>query len=91
MGDQTLTLRKAWDVYDTWNEDPRVEFYPERRGIDAVFRYATEPFAGKQASKWAGDCYLLAYAKHTQAALVTFDTALHIHARKQGYPAIIPG
>ena len=25
MGDQTLTLRKAWGVYDRWLEDPRVE------------------------------------------------------------------
>lgn len=22
MGDQTLTLRKAWNVYDRWLEDP---------------------------------------------------------------------
>ena len=28
MGDQTLTLRKAWGVYDRWLEDSRVEFYP---------------------------------------------------------------
>jgi hypothetical protein len=31
MGDQTLTLRKAWGVYDRWLEDPRVEMYPEPR------------------------------------------------------------
>ena len=32
MGDETLTLRQAWSVYDRWLEDPRVEFYPEPRG-----------------------------------------------------------
>ncbi len=91
MGEQTLTLRKAWTVYDRWLEDPRVEFYPEPRGIDAVFRQTTEPFQTKQASKWVGDCYLLAYAKQSQAVLVTFDTGLHATARKQGHSAVIPG
>jgi toxin-antitoxin system PIN domain toxin len=90
MGEQTLTIRKAWSLYDRWLEDPRVEFYPEPRGMDLVFREATAPFAGKQASKWVGDCYLLAYAKHIQALLVTFDAALHALARKQGHPAITP-
>jgi predicted nucleic acid-binding protein len=41
LGEQTLTLRKAWSVYDRWLADPRVEFYPEPRGVDAEFREAT--------------------------------------------------
>jgi uncharacterized protein len=90
MGDQTLTLRKAWAVYDRWLDDPRVEFHSEGRGIEAMFRETTEPFAAKPASKWVGDCYLLAYARHSQATLVTFDTALRAHARRLGYPAIMP-
>ncbi len=45
----------------------------------------------KPASKWVGDCYLLAYAKHCQAPLVTFDTALHALARKQDHFSVIPG
>ena len=91
MGEQTLTLRKAWGVYDRWLNDPRVEFYPEPRGLDTGFREATAPFAGKAASKWVGDCYLLAYARQSQAALVTFDKALFDLARKEGYSAVIPG
>ncbi len=91
MGEQTLTLRKAWAVYDRWLRDPRVEFYPEPRGIDSTFRQTTEPFAAKQGSKWIGDCYLLAYAADSQAVLVTFDKALHVQARKQGYAAVMPG
>jgi toxin-antitoxin system PIN domain toxin len=91
MGEQTLTLRKAWSVYDRWLNDPRVEFYPEPRGLEAGFREATAPFAGKAASKWVGDCYLLAYAKHSHAALVTFDRALYDLAGKQDYPAVVPG
>ena len=91
MGEQTLTLRKAWGVYDRWLSDPRVEFYPEPRDLDAAFRDTTAPFAGKAASKWVGDCYLLAYAKQSHAALVTFDRALYDLACKQGHSAIIPG
>ena len=91
MGDETLTLHKAWAVYDRWLKDPRVEFYPEPRNVDAAFRRATEQFAGKTASKWVGDCWLLAYAEATQARLVTFDQALCEFARKQGNRAVIPG
>jgi len=67
-----------------------VEFYPEPRGIDVVFRETMVPFASQPASKWVGDCYLLAYAKHIHAALVTFDTALHALAHKQVHRAIMP-
>jgi hypothetical protein len=90
MGEETLTLRKAWGVYDRWLEDPRVEFYPEPRGLDAGFRQATASFAGKAASKMVGDCYLLAYARHSHAVLVTFDRVLGRLARKQGCAAVIP-
>jgi uncharacterized protein len=90
MGDQTLILRKAWGVYDRWLDDPRVEFYPEPRSVDAWLRQALEPFAAKPASKWVGDCWLLAFAMGTQATLVTFDRALCEFARKQGHPAVIP-
>ncbi|MBV8072646.1 MAG: hypothetical protein JO270_22270 [Acidobacteriaceae bacterium] len=90
MGKETLTMRGAWRVYDQWLEDPRVEFYPEPRGIEAALRTITEPFAGKHAYKWVGDCYLLAYAKHSQATLVTFDRTLVAFAEKQGHSAITP-
>ena len=91
MGSQTLTLRKAWGVYDRWLNDPRVEFYPEPRNIDAAFRQITEPFAARAASNAIGDCWLLAYAKEIGATLVTFDRKLSDFARKQGCPAVAPG
>ncbi len=91
MGEQTLTLRKAWSVYDRWLEDSRVEFYPEPRNLGTGFRLTTEPFGAQQASKAVGDCFLLAYAKEIQATLVTFDRALHQFAHKQGHAAVIPG
>jgi len=91
MGEQTLTLREAWSVYDRWLTDPRVEFYPEARGLDTRFREATTALSGVQASKWIGDCYLLAFASQSNATLVTFDKSLLRLARKEGYSAILPG
>jgi toxin-antitoxin system PIN domain toxin len=90
MGQQTLTLRKAWAVYDRWLADPRVEFYPEPRDLDSAFRDATSSFAAKPATKWVGDCYLLAYAKCTGSTLVTFDRGLHQLARREHCDTIIP-
>jgi toxin-antitoxin system PIN domain toxin len=90
MGDQTLTLRMAWAVYDRWLSDPRVDFYSEPRDADSAYRAATEPFAAKAASKWVGDCWLLAYAESSQASLVTFDRTLYEFALKQGNSAVIP-
>jgi toxin-antitoxin system PIN domain toxin len=90
MGDQVLKLREAWQVYDRWIEDPRVEFYLEPRGVDSTFRKMTRPLASLPASKAIGDCWLLAFAAEVQATLVTFDSALHGLARKQGLAAVIP-
>ena len=91
MREYTLTVRDAWTIYDRWLNDPRVEFHPEPRRLDAAFRQTTHPFAGQRASKWIGDCYLLAFARESGATLVTFDKALLGLARKQDYAAIIPG
>jgi hypothetical protein len=90
MGAQPLTLRKAWEVYDNWLADPRVAFYPEPRGIDTAFRQMTEPHAARTASKWVGDCWLLAYAREIQATLVTFDRRLFEFARKHACLVTIP-
>jgi uncharacterized protein len=90
MGNETLTLGRAWSVYDRWLADPRVEFHPEPRGLDASFRKATAPFAKQSASKWVGDCYLLAHAVESDATLATFDKALLALAGRFGHAAIVP-
>jgi len=90
MGERPLSLQKAWSVYDRWLEDPRVEFYPESRDADAHFRKLMEPFGTKSASKWVGDCWLLACAIGLGATLVTFDRTLYGFARKHGHSAILP-
>jgi toxin-antitoxin system PIN domain toxin len=90
MGDAVLTVRHAWRVYDRWLDDPRVEYYPEPRGLDAAFREATGPLGARAASKWIGDCFLLAHAKASGSSLVTFDKALKDFAWKHDYAAILP-
>jgi predicted nucleic acid-binding protein len=90
MGNAALTVGKAWEVYDRWLEDPRVEFYPEPRDADEAFRRVTVPFTSQKASKAIGDCWLLACAMEIDARLVTFDRALYDLARKQGHSALIP-
>jgi toxin-antitoxin system PIN domain toxin len=90
MGGAVLTLRKAWDVYDRWLEDPRVEFYPEPRNAEDAFRRVTLPLNAQSASKAVGDCWLLAYATAIDATLVTFDRALLELSKSQGRSAIVP-
>jgi len=90
MGEETLTLRRAWAVFDRWLADPRVALYPDPRNVDPQFRKATMPFASKPASKWVGDCWVLASAAGNLATLVTLDKALFELARKQGHPCIVP-
>jgi toxin-antitoxin system PIN domain toxin len=91
MGERVHTLRKAWAVYDHWLEDPLVDFCPDPRTIETAFRRVTEPFADLPASKWVGDCWLLAFAQATHSRLVTFDQALCDFAHKQGHAALRPG
>jgi predicted nucleic acid-binding protein len=90
MGQDALTLQGGWAVYDHWLDDPRVHFHPEPRNLDVALRQATAPFAAQRASKWIGDCFLLAFARETGATLVTFDRALAGFARKHDYHAIVP-
>lgn len=90
MSNRVLSVREAWTVYDSWLKDPIVEFYPEPRNVDSEFRKTMEPFATQPSSKAVGDCWLLAFAAGTGAALVTFDQALHEFARKHGHTAITP-
>ncbi len=90
MGEETLNIQEAWNTYDEWLTDPRIEFRPEPRTLDDAFRQATAVFARQSASKLVGDCYLLACAKESNATLATFDAALLRLAHKQHCRAVIP-
>jgi len=90
MSGQALTLNKAWQAYERWLEDPIVEFYSEPWTIDAEFRRTTQPLGSRRASKWIGDCWLLAFAHSAQVRLATYDRALYDFAHKQGNQAVMP-
>jgi toxin-antitoxin system PIN domain toxin len=90
MGHQLLTLGDAWAVYDQWLADPRIEFCSDPKQVEQSFRLFTAPFASKPASKWVGDCWLLAFAQATHSRLVTFDQALCEFAIGQGHAAVRP-
>jgi toxin-antitoxin system PIN domain toxin len=90
MNHAVLTLGEAWDVYDDWLLDPRVQFHPEPHGLDLAFREVTAPFSKLPASKAVGDSYFLAFARQSGASLVTFDQALKKQARKVACASVIP-
>jgi len=81
MGDSTVTLTGALQLYDRWRQDPRVELAPEPREAEALFRQALAPFSLQPATKAIGDCYLVAFAEAAGAHLVTFDRSLAATAR----------
>lgn len=89
MGDDCLTVKKAWGVYDRWLIDPLVEFRQEPAGVDGLFRPATARVSQAPAPKALGDCYLLAMSQSSHATLVTLDSALAGAARKLGQDAVL--
>jgi predicted nucleic acid-binding protein len=76
IGDSTITLAGALQLYDRWAEDPRVELAAEPRGAETLFRQAIAPFALQAATKAAADCYLIGFAEAAGAHVVTFDRGL---------------
>jgi hypothetical protein len=58
--------------------------------VESSFRLFTAPFAAEPASKWVGDCWLLAFAQASHSLLVTFDQALCEFAIGQGHAAVKP-
>ena len=90
-GPHALTVAEAWRLYDRWLEDSRVEFYPEPRGLEALFRAATAPFGAQRATKAMGDCLLLASSQGLGSSLATFDRALFALAHQLEFPAVCLG
>lgn len=89
MGGDCLTVSKAWDVYDRWLRDPKVEIHSESSEVDALFRQATQHFAKLSSPKVLGDCYLVAVSRALQSTLVTLDSALAHFARQIGHKALL--
>ena len=71
MGDEVLSQKQAWAVYDRWLEDRRVTLVEEPSLLERRFRALSRSrYASPKA--WA-DAYLAAFADAAQLTLVTFD------------------
>jgi toxin-antitoxin system PIN domain toxin len=81
MGDSTFSLGKALEVFDRWNDDPRVSLAAEPLGAETLFRLAIVPFVFQPATKAIADCYLVGFAEAAGAHLVTLDKGLATTAR----------
>ena len=75
MGEDVLAPRQAWQVYDAWRTDPRVDFFAEPPGLSERWRELGEKIAGG-TNAWT-DAYLAAFAAVTDATLVTLDRRLN--------------
>jgi toxin-antitoxin system PIN domain toxin len=86
MGPSVLNTADALSIFDTWCEDPRVEFVAEPKGIEPVLRGVLSEFAKKSATKAIMDAYLVGFAETEKATLVTFDKALCTMAARRKTP-----
>jgi len=79
MGAETMTQLGAWETYDRWLLDDRVEFLNEPSGLENRFRMAAR--LRRPAPKDWADSYLVAFAEAAQLTLVTFDRALRAKSK----------
>jgi toxin-antitoxin system PIN domain toxin len=89
MGDSTMTLAGALELYDQWRQDPRVELAAEPGGTEGLFRQAMAPHSLQPATKAIADCYLAGFAEAAGAQLVTFDVALAATAHFRQVPVAL--
>ena len=68
---QTLTMRRAWEVYQETLLDPRIEFAVEPEGLEDQWRQYAQ--TGTFSPHVWNDAYLAAFAQAADLELVTFD------------------
>ncbi len=71
MGEDVLSARTAWDVYDQWRADSRVIFLPEPSGFSPHWRHVSRQISDRP-NAWT-DAYLAAFASQAEIRVVTFD------------------
>jgi toxin-antitoxin system PIN domain toxin len=84
MGDSAVTVNDALKLYDQWANDPRVQFEPESRPTDKLFREALVPVADQMATKAIADCYLIGFAGACGARILTLDKGLAGLSKSRG-------
>ena len=80
-GDDALTRKQAWDLLLALQDDPRIKFVPEPRGLAPLW-IAFSKRDDRSHLLWTDD-YLAAFAQTIGAELVTLDTGL-----RSRYPSV---
>ncbi len=71
FGDEAVTLRRAWELYDALMNDPRITFGAEPPDIEPIWRDYTQ--GATFSPKLWNDAYLAAFAEAAGLTLITFD------------------
>lgn len=74
MGNEAMSQKQAWSIYDNLLHDGRVLLVDEPAAIEAEFRLLTQS-AHPSPKQWA-DAYIAAFAKAADMKLITLDRAL---------------
>lgn len=74
MGDEAMSQKQAWSVYDGLLRDGRILLADEPAALEPAFRSLTQS-AHPSPKQWA-DSYIAAFAETADMTLVTFDRAL---------------
>ncbi len=80
-GEDALTRRQAWDLLLALQNDPRIKFVPEPRGLAPLW-IAFSKRDDRSHLLWTDD-YLAAFAQTIGAELVTLDAGL-----RSRYPSV---
>ena len=74
LGDDVITQRQCWAIYDRWIEGVKAVLADEPSGLNEVLRLRTS-MDFPSPKTWT-DAYLAAFAEAGDLTLVTFDRAL---------------
>lgn len=80
-GTDVRSRRQAWDILLALQEDPRIRFVPEPRGLAPLW-IALSKRDDQSHLLWTDD-YLAAFAQAAETELVTLDRKLHAR-----YPSV---
>ena len=74
MDGKPLTMKRAWNAYDVFAGDERVELISEPPAVERAFRGLSS--TDHASPKLWADAYLTAFAGECGASVVTFDRSL---------------
>jgi len=71
FGDEAVSLREGWGLYEKMLNDPRVNLAQEPNDLERHWRNYTN--VGPRSPKFSSDAFLAAFARAADFRLVTFD------------------